>query len=584
MNERQIIRRLRIASPASRTLFASVWLFLCLMLCSLPLHAQGRAFLDRDRIARDETVMLTIQFEILTQTPPNFGEFLDEFEIVEHAMQPQPVMSGGRVSFNMTINLRLRPKREGLIEIPQFVVGNEVLGPLQLMVTPPLNVPSSSQPPPPPNVADNGAPAMLQTSIDASSAYVQQSVGYVVRLYYDPTRLIDGEIKQPPPAGATLLSAGKDIEYDRVIGTRQYRVIERRFMVLANRPGLLQLPPPTFEGRGVMSMFNEMFGGGGDRGTIRIAGDARSLQVRPIPAHAPQPWLPLHGLKLRYLSATHAPRVGEAAKVTVELAADGANAVLLPELQLTTTGDAQIFPEPVQTQEGFVNDRPRAIVKREFSVVPQKDGALRIVAPKVVWWDVQAGVARTAALPDLRWDVAPATAVAGPAPAANGAVDTSGSDDGATSETLLQRFIRNPVGVLTVVTLVMLWIIALYWGGRLWLERRRLRAGNIAASAARGYDAFAYKRLFDNGSLAEIADALCAMAQPVAKDVGRLRAMLDDPAQRAAIDTLQRARWGDGNIVEARAQLRDAFADGPRWRRARTARAPGLLPPLYPER
>ncbi len=582
MSRCQAIHRLRIASRAT---FARAWLFLCLVVCSLPLHAQGRAHLDRDRIALDETVLLTIQFEIMSQTPPNFGEFLQEFEIVEHAMQPQPTMSGGRMSFNMTINLRLRPKREGLIEIPPFSVGNEVLGPLRLMVTPPLNVPSSTQPPPPPNVADSSASAMLQTSIDSSPAYVQQSVGYVVRLYYDPTRLLDGEIKQSPPVGATLLSAGKDIEYDRTIGERQYHVIERRYLVLANRPGLLQVPAPTFEGRGVMSMFSEMFGGGNDRGTIRIAGDARSVQVRPIPPNAPQPWLPLHGLKLRYLSATRAPRVGEAAKVTVEMVADGANAVLLPELLLTTDGDAQIFPEPVQTQEGFANDRPRASVTREFSVVAQKDGVLRIVAPRVVWWDVQAGVARTAALPDLRWNVAPAATTTGPVSAATGAVDTSGGEEGAARESLVQRFIRNPFGVVSAVTLAMLWIIALYWGVRLWLERRRMRVRKVVvAPVARGYDAFAYKRLFDNGSLAEIADALCAMAQPAAKDLDRLRAMLDDPAQRAAIDTLQRARWGDGGVVETRTQLRDAFASGPRWRRVRTVRAPGLLPPLYPER
>jgi hypothetical protein len=104
-----------------------------------------------------------------------------------------------------------------------------------------------------------------------------------------------------------------------------------------------------------------------------------------------------------------------------------------------------------------------------------------------------------------------------------------------------------------------------------------------AVATAHHYDAFAYKRLFDNGSLAEITHALCAMAQPQAKDLDRLRTMLDDPAQRAAIDALQRARWGDGGIIETRAQLRDAFAQGPRWRRVERSRAPSILPPLYPE-
>jgi hypothetical protein len=89
------------------------------------------------------------------------------------------------------------------------------------------------------------------------------------------------------------------------------------------------------------------------------------------------------------------------------------------------------------------------------------------------------------------------------------------------------------------------------------------------------------RRALDNGDLGDVSDALCAMATPVADDPGALRARLADPAQAAAIESLLRARWAGGDGVAARAALRSAFKQGPRWRAAeKTVEEP--LPPLYP--
>jgi BatD DUF11 like domain len=581
MAARTIAYRHAFAS-LSRATLAMAWL-LCLALCALPLHAQNRAFFDRDRIALDETVLLTIQVEGMTQGPPDFGEFLRDFRIVNLTTEPQMEMVNGRMSVRIRLLLELQPTREGVIDVPPFRVGGETVGPFRLTVLPPRNAPSTA--PPPQAVSEDGPPVMLQSIIEAGPAYVQQSVGYVVRLYFEPSKLIDGKLDQAPPQGASLLRVGDDVESNRMIDGRQFRVIERRFLVVPNRPGRVQVPAPKFEGRGIFSVFDDIFGnGGGGRGAIKVSGEARSVQVRPIPANAPQPWLPVRSVTLRYLAAERAPRVGEATKVTVEMVVDGANAVMLPELQLKVDGDAQVFPEPAQTDEGFVDDRPRARMVREFSIVPAKSGALRVAGPRLVWWDVQAGVARTASLPDLRFDVAPTTGSAMPVPAKGGVLAGARPENASDGKGLLERFVRDPIGITTIATLAVLWAMTLAWAWRLWSERRRGRMRNAAsAPVVRGYDAFAYKRLFDSGTLAEIAAALCAMAQPAAKDLDQLRTMLDDPAQRAAIDALQRARWSDGAIIETRAQLRSAFADGPRLRSAHVSRTPSMLPPLYPE-
>jgi hypothetical protein len=568
---RRSTRRLRAA--------AAIVLLACLLSCVMPLQARNRAYFNRDQIALDQTVVLTIETEEVTRGPPDVSNLMRDFDVINITAEPQVDLTGGRMSMRVDMLLEMQPKRQGWIEIPSFRVGADVVGPLRLFVTPPTRAPAPAPAPIAPTAAQGEMPTVvLQSSIDTGPVYVQQSVGYVVRLYFDASRLLEGELEQPAPTGASLMRLGDDIETQQIFGGRPYRIVERRFLLVPNRPGRVDVPAPKFEGHGMASILGDMFGNGGQNGTIRVVGEARSLQARPIPANAPQPWLPVRGARLRYLSAERSPRVGEATKVTVELMMDGANAVLLPEIRLQAAGDAQIFPEPATTQEDFVGDRPRSVMVREFSVVPEKPGPLRLVGPRIVWWDVKAGVARTAALPDLRLDVAPAAVQNGAVPAAGPAAVQNPL--AMVREGGWRRFGGETAVRDSIAILVVLWIIVLTWIGWLWWQRRR--AGRMAqAAAAHHYDAFAYKRLFDNGSLAEITHALCAMAQ--AQDLDRLRAMLDDPAQRAAIDALQRARWGDGGIIETRAQLRDAFAQGPRWRHVERPRAPPILPPLYPE-
>lgn len=571
---------------AFKTWFAVAALWLCAAFAAVPAAAQNRASIDRDRVALDDTLTMTIELvdEGLLDLP-DFHQFLADFHIEDMRTDQQILMGNGGFGLKMILTLRLRPMRQGTIDIPPFRVGNQTFGPFRITVLPPRNAQPPAPVPVPVPQGQGAAPAMLQTSIDPGPVYVQQAIGYVVRLYFDQTRLIDGKLEQPAPQGATLGQVGDDVESNLEIDGRPYRLVERRYLLVPDRPGPLRVPSPVFEGQGVQSVFDEVFGNGRGRSTLKIAGESRSVQVRPIPTDAPQPWLPARSVSLRYLAAERSPRVGEAAKVVVEMTVDGANAAMLPELQLGVVGDAQVFPEPQQVDENFFDDRPRTVVVREFSVVPGKTGKLRAVGPRVAWWDVKQGVARTASLPDFMWQVAPAANATGAAaPAGEPAAASAGGER--SDRRSLARFDRETLGIAAISILALLWAATLWWAWRLWKARRGARANANAPSAApvaRGYDAFAYKRLLENGSLAEIADALCAMATPTAKDLDRLRAMLDDPAQRAAIDALQRARWRDDSAAEARAQLRAAFAAGPRWRPQRNASTPALLPPLYPE-
>ncbi|MDN5782150.1 MAG: BatD family protein, partial [Luteimonas sp.] len=385
---------------------------------------------------------------------------------------------------------------------------------------------------------------------------------------------------QDAPDGASLQRVGSDLQYTRQVGGKRYTVVERRFLLVPERSGPLTIPGARFNGRSTGGFFDDMFGDGSRE--LSANGAPRFVTVRPVPAKAPQPWLPLRGLGLRYVATPQRVRAGEAATVTIEARADGATAAQFPEIELPTIDGAQVFAEPAQTDETFDDGRPKVTVTRKFSIVPAHAGALRIPGPRIAWWDVRAAAPRTASLPDLQWQVAPGTTGNGPPAAAVGAADDDASARGDARLPGMQGDAR--IWAWATAGFALLWLATLVWA----LQRRpqatspqgrRIEPGTATAPRAGLRE---LRRALDSGDFGDVADVLCAMADPPASDLDAVRATLDDAAQRDAVAQLQRARWGDGDGPAARASLRAAFASGPRWR-ARGAARTEPLPPLYPQ-
>src|SRR3546814_16001685 len=89
----------------------------------------------------------------------------------------------------MLFAVALQPRREGLLTVPALDVGGQRTQPLSLTVT-------EAAPP-----ARAGSAAFIEAQIDDEDPYVQQSVGYPLRLYYD-TPLVSGQLAQHTHVGA----------------------------------------------------------------------------------------------------------------------------------------------------------------------------------------------------------------------------------------------------------------------------------------------------------------------------------------------------------------------------------------------
>jgi len=548
-----------------------VWLLLGV---SSLANAQTRAWLNRDAISDTDTVTLNIESD---GGAPDYTPLQADFELSGQTSSRQVQWSQGAMQSRSLYGVALSPRRSGVLTIPALQVGTGRTAPLQLTVS--ATAASSTVP--------GNAKAFVETEIDDLTPYVQQSVGMVVRLYY-ASQLLSGELGLETPEGASLQRVGEDRSLVREVNGRRYNVVERRYLLIPERSGPLLLQGARFSGRSAGGFFDDLFGGDG---RLRANAPDRTLQVQAQPDAAPQPWLPLHDLRLRYTAAPTQGRAGEAITVVVEAVAEGATRAQFPELPPLDAGPgAQVFAEPPQYDETFDGGTPRLTLTRRYSVVPRQAGTLAIPGPRMPWWDVRAGQARTATLPDL--NVAVATGAPGTAPAPV-ALDTTSALPGGTASApagdglsvAAAATAGRPWGwIAAAAGFAALWLLTLAWA---WHRRRSPLA--VASGPATATTAPAdrpsraeLRRALDHLGLDEIVTLLGAMGG-VGGSVEAVLAQLADPAQRQALRDMQAARWSrdGGDAAQARQALRRAFHDGPHWQPA-PAPANTALPPLYP--
>ncbi|QNN77910.1 protein BatD [Pseudoxanthomonas mexicana] len=546
-----------------------------LLLWPVSLLAATRAWLEQPQVTLGQAVTLNVETDAVSATP-DLTPLMRDFEVEGQSDSRSVRMVNGRMSASTTFSLTLRPRRAGTLAIPALQVGNERTAPLTLEVSATATA----------RAASNGL-VFVETEVDDPNPYVQQSVGVTVRLYY-ATPLVSGQLDLDPPDGALLQRVGEIVQSSREIDGRRYSTAERRFLLVPERSGALIVPGARFEGRGAGGWMDDLLGGNSRQ--VNITGAPRTLQVRPQPAGAPQPWLPVRDLRMRYTAVPQQLRTGEAGTLTIETTVAGATQAQLPELPTPSIPGAQVFAEPPQFDERFVGGTPQVTLTHRYSVVPSQAGTLVVPGTAMAWWDVRAGAARRATLPDLTLPVVVGTGSPSSVPLAGAARGAATLPAGPDDDILLEgeRRVPSHLWPWLAAGFAVLWLITLLWA----LTRRAATSSGPRArvhaqagapvTAPATHTAADLKRALDAGELDDIEDVLRGMARPAAVDLDDLHRRLATAAQRGAVELLRRARWAGGDAAQARAALREAFRGGPRWRTADTGDVEEPLPPLYP--
>jgi hypothetical protein len=525
-----------------------------------------------------ETATLNIEVGDSTAVAqPDFSALQQDFNLLgTDSSTTTNITINGQTTAKLLLAVSLEPKHAGTLTIPALSVAGAQTQPLTLTVTPGSAATGKA-----------GDDVFVDVTIEPKSPYVQQQVRVVVKLYY-ALNLIDGNLEDPHGDGFGVRRLGQDASYTAEVEGRGYHVLERRYMLSAEKSGTLTLAPIVFRGHAVNPNEMNSFFSRGHVVTARAQGETLEVRPRP-PTSGADAWLPAQSLTLTTegIGANTQAHVGEPLTLTLRLRAQGLGFEQLPELKLPKIDGADIYPDKETTanrDDGTWQYGERA---RKFAIVPNRVGTLTIPPLSLDWWNLAQDRADHADLPPRRVTVSAATASAAAPVAAN--IQSSAAP--ASRESV---FVAGDAGHWRTLAFaaIGLWALtAAAWLG--WALARRRRAAGAAspapplpADARAGAARKAFESACKRGDAAATARALLVWAHGeggAARTLGELSAALGDTAQRAAVNDLQRCLYAadiagfDGERTAA------AFRSGMTLPRNAPPKPLSPLPPLYPQ-
>lgn len=335
---------------------------------------------------------------------------------------------------------------------PQPLPGNYYLGAAPGTGWYPAQLPTA-------NTASGAAPE-VEVEVNGSVFYEQQNVIYTVRVVSDGN-LASLDPETPRIEGAALELIDGPVASTRPSGySRAPQIVNTyRYKLMPVRAGEVVIPAIRFTG-------THAAGGQPNRAdkhfSVASSGPL-TLDVEPADPSV-RPWLPLHDLRLQTNLHLDGPaKAGQPVTLTVELTARGALGTQLPSLanQLESP-QYRVYRDSTATQNGIAaNGRYLTGSRKEtYTLIPLKDGWIRLPNLNVAWWDIDMQTARLAGLPA----------------AENGAAATGSAANGNGTQTFFPVYFWTPM-------VVALALIAGFWLGA-WQRTRPLvrKAGNWISS------------------------------------------------------------------------------------------------------
>ncbi len=383
---------------------------LLVMLSLLPVWVAAtevRASLDRDKVALGETVTLNLRVEGGGMfDAPDLSALNKDFTVLGTSNNTSISIINGKRSAQLVYGVALRPNRVGTLTIPSLTFANGSTQALTLEVTPADDR----------AVANGRKDVYLEASLDPREAWVGEQVVYTVRLYL-ASPLANGSLDEPRVQGVELSKISDDLNYQQEKGGRRYNVIERRYALIPQKAGKLEIPPIAFSGELVEMADPDSFFGS-TRAASAISQPV-TLDVKAVPAEAGKTaWLPARELTLSLdgADARGALHVGQTLNLTMTVQATGLPYEALPSLSLPSIDGATVYPDKPVNGTRVIDSWLQGRRQQGFAVVPSRAGKLDIPATTLTWFNVRTGQSEVARIAPVTLDVLPATGT--PAPAA----------------------------------------------------------------------------------------------------------------------------------------------------------------------
>ena len=294
----------------------------------------------------------------------------------------------------------LAPKKTGAVTIPSLTIDNISSAPIALQVAA-----SGSQPEQMKNL-------FIRSSLSSEEAYVGQLITYKVKLYL-AVELQRGVLSAPNVEGAQLKQLGEDSDTTEILDGRRYRVIERTYSIIADKPGTLSLSGASFSGdvlveasrRGGMFSFNESR-------PMQAKAAPSEITILPIPESFRGKWLVSDLVVLKEdwpknnattnsngNSKEESIEVGTPITRNISLLASHTDDASLPEITLSVPDSFKSYPEKPQRQTFVREKQVVSQLTQTTAIVPTKAGTYTLPEITVPWWNSRTNRQEFATLP-----------------------------------------------------------------------------------------------------------------------------------------------------------------------------------------
>ena len=371
-------------------------LLLLLLMLGSNTFASPTASIDRSVIAEDDTLTLKIRVDRSSFSGrPDLQPLDKDFDVLGNSQSSQHIIRNGRSDSFTEWTITLYPKRKGELRIPAIEVGGEKTRPLSVRVMPAV-----------PRSAGNLAPVFLETEVDKNSVYVQQQVIFTVRIFQS-IQLDDMNISEPELEQA-LVEKLSQTSFQRRVQNTPYRVHELKYAIFPQQSGELTIPELSFTAREATAR-RSVFDLPGQGRPIRKQSKPLTISVdAPPPGFSGSIWLPASDLKLTetWSDDPTAMKVGDSITRTINLNTEGLVGSQLPEITITASGGAKLYPDQGNSETNVTAEGARAVRQDSTAIIPTRAGTLTLPEIRLQWWDTRADQLREAVIAEQRFTIA----------------------------------------------------------------------------------------------------------------------------------------------------------------------------------
>lgn len=365
-------------------------------------HAQSievTASVDKNPVRVDESFILSVVANGEVDRGAFDSSFLmKEFVVGRTSISSQTKMINFDTTRTTTWSTILIPRIKGRFTIPAFNIDGSITKPIEVLVIPAT---ASS--------ASSSRDIFITTNVDVEEAYLQQQVRYTVKLHLGKD-LHRGSLSSPTLENADIRQIGKDKEYDEVVQSRRYRIIERSFAIIPQRSGTFTIEGPLFEGE-VIDNSRQSFGFFNRSKAVNRVGPSRSITILPIPSNYNYHWLPSDFVQLddEWQGNTREFIAGEPITRTITLTAIGVVEEQLPQITSIYPDSVKTYPDQAETTTVEKNNTLIAQRIESIAIIPSQVGQLTIPEVRIPWFNTMTQKTEFAVLAEKTLQILSAT-------------------------------------------------------------------------------------------------------------------------------------------------------------------------------